>query len=659
MSIFSTIKSAAQKVVKNVSVGAKALGSAIAGGAKTLASNAQVSNTQLLASIGAKSPSPAQQAAQQTSGKTGPGISYTPVPTTLKSGVGVIKNTSPSGTIMSQAAFDGLQAAKRLSSGASGSYTPVNTYGGLTPTTLSSGQKMSSSPAVSSTGEVDSFTSFRPMSSNPAFSSINTASISAPAASVSLPSAPAYANPGSINNGGLVNALSETKQYDPATGMFLDIPQDPQQAEANKRNGELKSLLDLIPKKDSVADDPQVQQQEAEVRAKRQELNNYTGQLNSIVAKQNADLLTLRGIGGAEGVTEAVYGGQAATINREAAIRALPIQAQISAAQGNLELAQDYLTDLKKIKQDTIDADFTYNMKKFESIAGFVTGEQKIRLDNLRQTETRAHETTKQNLEDQDAWAREVAKVKPSLIAKIQALNPASPTFRQDLGTIVSQLPTTSSTGGVASPYANDLDAIVGATISSIPTKFGQETFQAQMNRARNDSDKINLVATQVLKGQPSELKLDFANQASGIANIDKAIAVLDEGTKTGVLQSGLQYAYNLAGKDFDPKLAKINAYLTSAIQPYRNSVTGAAWGDQEESEYASLFGSTKFSPVELRQRLVQVKEVLKNKSATGLNAFVNPLGLYGNEFETGNLTPSTGGAKSIDYTATLDSIFN
>lgn len=196
----------------------------------------------------------------------------------------------------------------------------------------------------------------------------------------------------------------------------------------------------------------------------------------------------------------------------------------------------------------------------------------------------------------------------------------------------------TSSAGGGNTQYSSDLDAIVGATKAIIPTKFGQQTFDSQMARTRNDGDKINLVASVVLGKADSQTKSDFANQAVGINQIDKAIKLLDQGVQTGVIQNGVQYAYNIFGKDFDPNLAQINQYITSAIQPYRNSVTGAAWGEQEDGEYNQLFGSTKYSPDELKQRLVGVKEILKSKSATALGVYVNPMGYYDNPFASGNL---------------------
>ncbi len=200
-----------------------------------------------------------------------------------------------------------------------------------------------------------------------------------------------------------------------------------------------------------------------------------------------------------------------------------------------------------------------------------------------------------------------------------------------------------SSAGGIggSTQYGSDLDAVVGTVLSTIPTKFGQETFQRQLANTRNDADKINLVAAQVLRGAPTAVREDFTNQSVAISNLDKAISKLDSGVKTGVINDKLQYAYNIVGRDFDPKLQEIQAYITSAIQPYRNSVTGAAWGTQEESEYQQLFGSTKYSPAELKNRLINLKEILKSKSAQGLNAVANPLGYYDNQFATGNYAPS------------------
>lgn len=181
--------------------------------------------------------------------------------------------------------------------------------------------------------------------------------------------------------------------------------------------------------------------------------------------------------------------------------------------------------------------------------------------------------------------------------------------------------------------FKTDLDAIIGNTLATIQSRFGQTTFSQTIARARNDADKIATVASVVLKNQPAEIKRDYSNQTVAIKNLDKAITLIDQGVKTGILRSGAQYAYNVAGRDFDPKLTAINQHLISAIQPYRNSITGAAWGEQEDAEYVQLFGSIKYSPAELKDRLVRVREIMKDKSVSSLNAFVNPLDTYANPF--------------------------
>lgn len=199
---------------------------------------------------------------------------------------------------------------------------------------------------------------------------------------------------------------------------------------------------------------------------------------------------------------------------------------------------------------------------------------------------------------------------------------------------------TSGSVSGVSSSnsYKNDLDAIIGATLVTIPSKFGQEQFNTQLNRTRNDADKINLIASTVLKNSPNEIKTDFSNQSIAVSNIDKAISEIDKGAKTGVINNALQKGFNLFGKDYDPALQSVAAYIVSAVQPYRNSVTGAAWGSQEENEYQQLFGSTAFSPAELKQRLERLKGIMVNKSVQGLNTFVNPLNTYANPFAPVNI---------------------
>ncbi len=212
--------------------------------------------------------------------------------------------------------------------------------------------------------------------------------------------------------------------------------------------------------------------------------------------------------------------------------------------------------------------------------------------------------------------------------------------------------------GGSSSPtgqFSSDLDAVIGNVLATIPSKFGQDTFSKQIARARNDADKIGTVAAVVLKNEAADTRKDFTQKKDAIKNVDKAIALLDKGLETGVINAGKQYVYNMFGKDYDKDLAAIGSYLTGAIQPYRNSITGAAWGDQEDQEYQTLFGSTKFSPEELKNRLQRVKEMMKDSTVGILNTYVNPVDTYANVFvpkKTGNDIISEVESLGYDYNA-------
>lgn len=228
--------------------------------------------------------------------------------------------------------------------------------------------------------------------------------------------------------------------------------------------------------------------------------------------------------------------------------------------------------------------------------------------------------------------------------ASIQRYNKAVSTGYKgsfaDYVTFEKNAKTTVPTGGGfgTGTYKSDLDALIGNTLNLIPSLNGKQAFQASIKGARNDADRFNAVATVVLKNSPGEIRNDFVKQKQGIADLDKALELLNKGVQTGLIEAGTQYTYNLLGKDFDPNLSKINAYITSAIQPYRSSITGAAWGDQEDAEYSNLFGSTKYSPEELKARLETIKSIMLNKSIGALDAQVNPLG--GSSFGGVNTIP-------------------
>jgi len=282
-----------------------------------------------------------------------------------------------------------------------------------------------------------------------------TASSLAPQTSILLPSRPVYRDIGKINNAGLAgisplgtfdtNALGTSTLTSDLTGT---TPSDVSTPES--RFGDLKSRLGLIPQKENVLSSPEILAQQSIVQQQRQQVNDYTAQLNQIVSKQNQDLLSLPGQG--RGIPEAIIGGQQAQINREAAIRSLPIQSTIAIAQGNLGLAQDYLKTLIEIKTESVNNNYEYKVAVFNSVSDYLTKEENILIDAKKTKETRAWQMETYNLKQMDdmiSSARETGQ--GNIMTAIGRLNHASPTFRQDMAT--------ATTGLLPSPASQKIQA--------------------------------------------------------------------------------------------------------------------------------------------------------------------------------------------------------
>lgn len=431
-----------------------------------------------------------------------------------------------------------------------------------------------------------------------------TSASTAPSPSISLPSAPSYANPGKINNGGLINGQTDY-ELDPETGLFTVKEQDPETGRAL----DIQNLIqDLIPQKESASDDRDVRRQQQEVQKKRQIVGDYTSQLNSVVAQQNADLLNLRGVGSREGVTETVYGGQAATINREAAIKALPIQAALAGAQGNLELAQDYLTQLTSWKQEQIDNEYDYKIALYGSIKDFVTTSEKRRLDEMEKQEERAYNEKAANIKSQDEWTKmAIQNGQSNLVQSIAALNPASPTFARELSAIQSRVIDASN---LRANEAHNLDLqLKRAQISKI-------NFENQ--QAQNDLENGVLTDTQIkaIDTSPQGKKVttlgDLRQKLGNYQNLVNTYGTASVGSQKSVLESAyneLKIAYKTA--------AELGAIQAPDIPVIEGALKNATYPNPFSQLYAKATGSGLGS---IKAGLNQAMQTLNNSAGVNIS---------------------------------------
>jgi hypothetical protein len=253
---------------------------------------------------------------------------------------------------------------------------------------------------------------------------------------VNLPSAPQYGSNylAEIMGGlGANPSVTDLTKTEGSTGTdLMDIFK--LQAELTPKP---ESKTDLYAKTFGLSPEQALQKQQAA----ESRVSSLSSQLAGINAKAQADLLTLRGVGSNEGVTEVVYGGQQATINREAAIKALPVAAELSAAQGDLTRAEKHLDNLFKVQSEDIDADYDYRKGIVDSFVQFATKSEQRKYDAALQEAADRKAEYKDNAKLINDWATAASNGgEPELISTFTSIDPKDPNFKMKLAAAQSKI---------------------------------------------------------------------------------------------------------------------------------------------------------------------------------------------------------------------------
>jgi hypothetical protein len=182
----------------------------------------------------------------------------------------------------------------------------------------------------------------------------------------------------------------------------------------------------------NLQDDYLKAEKKAGIQNMQKDVNNYTSQLNQIVASSQAEQLKLEGQG--RGQTQGFVGGEQARINREAAIQALPVQAQLDAAQGNLQMAQSRLDKLFTIHQQDVQNKFNFQSKLVDTFYDFMDEQEKTRANQLLAVQKEKADAKNANLN----YLRELSMMaidngNTGAIGVLGSIDPNSSTFEADV----------------------------------------------------------------------------------------------------------------------------------------------------------------------------------------------------------------------------------
>lgn len=337
-----------------------------------------------------------------------------------------------------------------------------------------------------------------------------------PASQINLPKPPTPSNLGTqtmTGLSGLTNVAGpDIKQADSDFKAYLKGIAKPQSSE--KMYKQTEKEVGLLEKQRSVA--------------------NFQAQLNAITTKAQADKLSLVGQG--RGVSEVIIGGQQAKIDREAAIQALPVSAQLAAAQGDLEMAQSHLETLFKIRSEDAQNKLDYANKVNDAVYNYATEKQKAALDAKKTADERAYNMTMSNLNYlRDLQMTAIKNGQPSLAASLAGIDPASKNFESLVGSYASKIMVDQgggSSGASNSPLGildiaryNELYPDAGVTAGD-----SEATANAKVNATNSPEARLrSLISSFFAAGEPYDKVVSDIESSTQITDKATALAVAAE----------------------------------------------------------------------------------------------------------------------------------
>jgi len=158
---------------------------------------------------------------------------------------------------------------------------------------------------------------------------------------------------------------------------------------------------------------------------KAQLVQSYTNQIAAINTTAQADMLALEGQG--RGQTKGFLGGEQARISKEATIAALRIAPLLAAAQGDLASAEAHIDRYFQLIMADATNKVNYKNKQIEMVYNFLSAEQKIRADDLKESRKTRLNRVADGVSRLDSFAKSVIDTNPKLAESLLSIGASRP----------------------------------------------------------------------------------------------------------------------------------------------------------------------------------------------------------------------------------------
>ena len=247
-----------------------------------------------------------------------------------------------------------------------------------------------------------------------------------------------------MNAGNAVIQATTGKTTTDTTGME-DLFAKYTQANADLQGGKA-SETDLYSKAAGMAGyTPELQ---AKATEEQNKLNAMMAQLTGITNAGTAENLRLEGEATGKDVTTSFLGRQQSEVTRQAAIKALPLQAAIQAQQAIVTNNTNLLINAKENLNTyysllSKDAENEYNYKKelVDNVYNFASKQEQAKLDAIIKKEDRAYDEKQANIKTIQNYVSQALEYGQSdLITEFTSLDTSDPDFQTKLGQVASKL---------------------------------------------------------------------------------------------------------------------------------------------------------------------------------------------------------------------------
>lgn len=223
-----------------------------------------------------------------------------------------------------------------------------------------------------------------------------------------------------------------------------------------------------------------------------------------------------------------------------------------------------------------------------------------------------------------------------------------------------SEVITTSPLGqSKASAYTNALSNVTGK--SSVFTQKSKKAELATYLANGNEDAARSMILTSAIDALPAEQATDIIKRRQALDSLREVKELLnsyvEETGKTNLLRGTIDNAIRSIGFSTDPRAQEVQTRITTALQSYRNAVTGAAWGPQETAEYKAILPDIRNTNTLNMQKIDALTGVFEDFDRSALSVRLGGDFLYDTIFGE---TSASGGAgptgSPADTTRTLSS---